>query len=119
MFKSLGGLGNLTSLLGNLQHIGPRMKAVAEDMRNRQFNGSAGDGAVMIVINGIGQTIDMQISDSARSSDQLTAWIMEACNQAGAEAKRQYAAAIQQVADDLDIKLPGMDSMLSTLTGGA
>lgn len=106
-------------MLGNLQHIGPRVKEVGQEMRDRQITGTAGDGAVEVVINGLGQMQDVRISDTARHSDQLTNWMMEATNQAGAEAKRQYAVAIRQVADDLNLQLPGLESMLATLTGGA
>ncbi len=106
-------------MLGNLQHIGPRIKEVAEEMRGRQITGTAGDGAVQVVINGIGKMQDVQISDLARSSELLPTWVQEATNQAGAEAKRQYAAAIHQVANDLNLQLPGLEAMLASLTEGA
>ena len=119
MFKAIGGLGNISSIINNLQHIGPTMKRVTEEMRNELITATAGDGAVEVTLNGIGEMQGIQIVESAREHAQLQVWIVEATNTAGAAAKRQYAAAISQAADDLNLKLPGLDTLLGSLTGGA
>ena len=119
MFKAIGGLGNISSILSNLQHVGPTMKRVTEEMRGEMITASAGDGAVEVTLNGIGEMQGIQIVDSAREHAQLQVWIVEATNIAGATAKRQYAAAISQAADDLNLKLPGLDTLLNSITGGA
>ncbi len=80
---------------------------------------SAGDGAVEVTLNGIGEMQRIQIEESARGHAELHLWIVEATNTAGATAKRQFAAAISQAADDLNLKLPGLDSLLGSITGGA
>lgn len=117
MFKSLGGLGNLTSILGNLHHVGPRMQQVAEEMRSERITASAGDGAVEVTINGIGEVQELRVITEARDHMHLEIWIIEATNTAGASAKQKYAAAITQVANDLNLNLPGLDSLLGSLTG--
>ncbi len=119
MFKALGGLGNISSIINNLQHIGPTVKRVTEEMQQERITASAGDGAVEVTLNGIGEMQGIQIIDSAREHAELQVWIVEATNLAGAAAKRQYAAAISRAAEDLNLKLPGLDSLLGSLTGGA
>ncbi len=119
MFKAIGGLGNISAILSNLQHVGPTMKRVTEEMRSEMITASAGDGAVEVTLNGIGEMQRIQIEESARGHAELHLWIVEATNTAGATAKRQFAAAISQAADDLNLKLPGLDSLLGSITGGA
>jgi DNA-binding protein YbaB len=119
MFKSLGGLGNISSILSNMHNIGPRMKEVTVQMREQRIVGTAGDGAVEVVINGIGEMQEIRVGDEARGHAHLEVWIIEASNIAGASAKREYAQAIQRVATEMNLNLPGLDSLLGSLTGGA
>jgi len=119
MFKSLGGLGNISSILSNMQNIGPRMKEVTVQMREQRIVATAGDGAVEVIINGIGEMQEIRVGDEARGHVHLEIWIIEATNIAGASAKREYAQAIQRVATEMNLNLPGLDSMLGSLTGGA
>lgn len=119
MFKAIGGLGNISAILNNLQHIGPTMQRVTEDMRGERITASAGDGAVEVTINGIGEMQELRILTEVREHAELHIWIIEATNLASASAKRQYADAISRAADDLNLKLPGLDAILGSLTGGA
>jgi hypothetical protein len=52
------------------------------------------------------------------SGRELEHAIQEATNAAGAAAKQLYAEAIHQLVSDLDLKLPGLDNILTHLTGG-
>jgi len=119
MFKSIGGLGNISSILSNLHNIGPRMQQVAEEMRGQRITATAGDGAVEVIINGIGEMQEIRVITEAREHIHLEIWIIEATNLAGASAKQQYAQAIQRAAGELNLNLPGLDSILGSLTGGA
>jgi nucleoid-associated protein EbfC len=119
MFKAIGGLGNISAILNNLQHIGPAVERVTQQMRSEQIIGSAAGGAVEVTLNGIGEMQELRIAQSVREHEQLSTWIIEATNDAGASAKRRYADAISQAADELDLKLPALDAMLTALTGGA
>ena len=49
---------------------------------------------------------------------ELEQSILEATNAAGAAAKQLYAEAIAQMADDMDLHLPGLDNILTHMTGG-
>ncbi len=119
MFKAIGGLGNISAILNNLQHIGPTIKRVTENMRDERITASAGDGAVEVTLNGIGEMQEIRILSEIREHDELQIWIIEATNTAGASAKRQYADAISRAADELNLKLPGLDAILGSLSGGA
>ncbi len=119
MFKALGGLGNISSMLGNLQHIGPRMQEVAGEMRQQRITAVAGEGAVEVTINGIGELQEVRVLEHARQHVHLEIWIIEATNTAGATAKQQYAEAISRVAEDLNLNVPGFDAILGSLTGGS
>jgi nucleoid-associated protein EbfC len=44
--------------------------------------------------------------------------VLEATNAAGAAAKQLYAEAINRMVQDMDLNLPGLDRVLSSLTGG-
>lgn len=119
MFKAIGGLGNISAVLNNLQHIGPALKQVTDQMRGERISAAAGDGAVEVILNGIGEMQAIRIADEFREHHELNDWIIEATNTAGASAKRRHAEAISQAASDLNLKLPGFDAMLGSITGGA
>jgi len=88
-------------------------------MRQQRIVATAGDGAVEVIINGIGEMQEIRVGEEARGHAHLEIWIIEATNIAGASAKREYAQAIQQVAQEMNLNLPGLDSLLGSLTGGA
>ncbi len=52
------------------------------------------------------------------SGHDLEQAIQDATNAAGAAAKQLYAEAVSQLASDMDLNLPGVDSLLTNLTGG-
>jgi nucleoid-associated protein EbfC len=119
VFKNLGGLGSMAAMLGSVQQIPEKMKQLTENMKREMVHATAGGGAVQVVINGIGQMQSIQIDPAARDNPELEAWIVEACNAAGADAKQRYMAAVSQMAQDMNIKVPGLEGMLANLTGGA
>lgn len=119
MFKAIGGLGNISSILSNLHNIGPKMHEVVERMREERITASAGEGAVAVTINGLGEMLQLDISEDAREEPELNVWIIEAANTAGSTAKRRYADAVRQAADELNLNLPGLDAILASLTGEA
>ena len=68
-------------------------------------------------MNGTGQVQSVEISDGI-AKDSLPQAIQDATNAAGAAAKQVYATAIRELATELELNLPGMDSLLTNLTGG-
>lgn len=114
----LGGLGGLSNLMGVLPKLPGKMQELQERLKQDRIESEAGDGAVRVVVSGTGQVISVMIDRTARENAHLEAWVAEAMNKAGAEAKRRTAEAVSQMARDLNINAPGLDSMLANLTGG-
>jgi hypothetical protein len=52
------------------------------------------------------------------SGHELEQAIQDATNAAGAAARQLYAEAISQMVSDMDLNLPGLGDILSSLTGG-
>ena len=66
-------------------------------------------------MNGVGH-VEGQAGRWLNQAELETA-IRDATN-AGAAAKQLYAEAMGQMARDIDLNLPGIDNLLSNLTGG-
>jgi DNA-binding protein YbaB len=118
MFKGMGGIGNLTSMLGSFQQLPEKMKELNERMKSETISASSGCGKVNITMSGTGHVEQVSIEGDFSGHD-LEVAIQEATNAAGAAAKQLYAEAISQLVNDMDLKLPGLDGMLSHFTGGA
>ncbi len=119
MFKSLGGLGNMASLLGSAQKVPGMMKEMQEKLKREIVQASAGDGAVQVTINGVGEMQSIAIDPAVRDFPELEQWIVEACNTAGRDAKQRYVQAVSAAVSDLNINIPGLDGILANLVGGA
>lgn len=118
MFKGLSGLGNLASMMGGLQQLPKKLEEVNERLRGETIRTTAGDGAVVVEVNGLGEMQRIQLHPHDRDPHQLQPWIVEASNAAHTLAKQRFAEAIHQVSRDLNLKIPGMESVLAQLTGG-
>ncbi|WP_246146722.1 YbaB/EbfC family nucleoid-associated protein [Rubripirellula lacrimiformis] len=118
MFKGLGNLGNIASMMGSLQQLPDRMRELNDRMKDESVSASSAGGSVEVVMNGTGEVQSVRISDESLAGSELESAIVEATNAAGAAAKKLYAESITNMVDDMDLKLPGLDSVISTLTGG-
>ena len=117
MFKGLGNLGNIASMVGALQALPEKMKELNAQMQEETVTASSSCDGVTVVMTCTGQLQSVQISNEDLSGEPLEQAIMQACNAAGALAKQTYAEAISQMASDMDLSLPGMDGLISSLSG--
>ena len=117
MFKGMGGLGNLTSMIGSMQQLPEKMKELNERMKSETVSASSGCGKVNVTLTGTGHVEEIKI-DEGLTGHELEVAIAEATNAAGAAAKALYAESINQMVSDMNISIPGLDGMLSHLTGG-
>ncbi|TWU41524.1 hypothetical protein Q31b_29730 [Novipirellula aureliae] len=117
MFKGLGNLGNIASMMGSLKDLPEKMKELNEKMKVETVSGASLDGSVVVVMNGVGQVQSVQIASESGGA-ALEPLVMEATNNAGAEAKQLYADAITQMVNEMDLHIPGLDNILAHLTGG-
>ncbi len=118
MFKGLGNLGNIASMVGALQQLPEKMQELNERMKSERVSASSGCGTVHISMNGVGHVEEVKIKGDLTGED-LEHAIRDATNAAGAAAKQLYAEAISQMARDMDLNLPGIDNILNNLTGGS
>lgn len=127
MFNGLGNLGNLASMVGKLKDMPERMQQLREGLRNETVTGTSGCGHVTVIMNGLGEVQTVQVApdlvrdgaDAEATAATTSAAVLEATNLAGAAAKDRLASSISQLANDMDLNLPGMDGLLASLTGGA
>jgi len=118
MFKGLGNLGNIASMVGALQQLPEQMQELNERMKSESVSASSGCGTVKVSMNGVGRVEDVKIEGDLVGPD-LEQAIQDATNAAGAAAKQLYAEAIRKMVSDMDLNLPGIDNVLTSLTGGS
>lgn len=117
MFKGLGNLGNIASMVGALQNLPDKMQELNERMKAERVSACSGCGTVHVSMNGVGHVEEVKIAGDLTGND-LEHAIRDATNAAGAAAKQLYAEAISQMARDMDLNLPGIDNILTSLKGG-
>ena len=117
MFKGLGNLGNIASMMSSLQSLPQRIEELNERMRGETVSATSGCDRVTVTMNGVGevQTIDIK---PELTGEELEHAIRDATNAAGAAAKQLFASAISDLTTEMDLNLPGMDGIVSSLTGG-
>lgn len=119
MFKGLGNLANLGSLLKQAQQMGGRLKQISEELKNKRAEGISGGGMVTVEVNGLGEVLACRIDPSLVASgdrELIEDLVPAAVNQALAKSKQLHAEAMKSMTEGLDV--PGLGSMLAQLSGG-
>jgi len=121
MFKGLGNLGNLASMVGKLQDVPKRMQELNDQMKSERVSASSACGHVSVTMNGIGEVQQVDIAedvvDGSVPAEKVAHAVRDATNAAGAAAKQLYADSISQLAKEMDLNVPGIDGLLSNLSG--
>ena len=118
MFKGLGNLGNIASMVGAFQQLPEKMQELNERMKLESVIASSDCGTVKVSMNGVGHVDEIKIEGDLTGPD-LEQAVQDATNAAGAAAKQLYADSISQMVSDMDLNLPGIDNVLASLTGGS
>lgn len=111
MFKGLGSLANMASLLKQAQELQGKIQEAQERIR---AEGSAGGGMVTVQANGQLKVLGMRIDPSLLESNDrelLEDLLVAATNQALEKAKEAAAREVQQATGDLNI--PGLGEAMS------
>jgi nucleoid-associated protein EbfC len=119
VFKGLGNLANLGSLLKQAQQMGGRLKQISEELKAKRAEGSAGGGMVTVEVNGLGEVLACRIDPSLVASgdrELIEDLLPGAVNQALVKAKGLHAEAMKSMTEGLDV--PGLGTMLAQLSGG-
>ena len=117
MFKGLGNLGNIASMVGSLQELPEKLKELNERMKSETVSASSGCGKVNVSMSGTGHVQSVMIDDALQGAE-LEQAVQDATNAAGAAAKQLYAEAISHMVNDMDLNLPGLENVITNLTGG-
>ena len=118
MFKGLGDLANIGSLMKQAQEMGGKMKQLTEELKSKRVTGSAGAGLVEVEANGIGEVLAVRIDPSlfAKQDRELVEDLLPAAiNAAQQKSKTLYAEQMQSIAGGLN--LPGLGDALSQFSG--
>lgn len=122
MFKGLGGLGNLANLMNEAKNIGPKMKEVAERLKQQRVTGTAGGGMVTVHANGHGLVLEIAIDESLMASkdiEMVKDLLPAAINDAMGKAKQLHVDEMKSVTGDLPIPGNIGDALQQFMTGGA
>lgn len=120
MFEGLGKLANLGSMLKQAQQMGGRLQQIAEELKTKRVEGTAGGGLVTVEVNGAGEVLSCRIDPSlitAGDRELIEDLVPAAMNQALAKSRELHAEAMKSLTAGLD--MPGMNDMLSQLSGGS
>ena len=117
MFKGLGALGNIASLMRNAGEMSNKIGQVSEELKLKRATGEAGGGMVQVEVNGLGQVVRVMIEPSLVSNneiDMIQDLLPAAFNQASARAKQMHVDAMKELTGGLS--LPGMDDLIQQYT---
>ncbi len=113
MFK---GLGNLASLMKNVQEIQGRMSEMKEKLAKVRVEGTAGGGMVTVEATGQKQIVSCKIEQSLIDDgdrEMLEDLVVAAANQALKKAEESAEQEMAGLAGGMNI--PGMGDMMSQL----
>ncbi len=117
MFKGLGSLGNIASMMAAFKDLPQKMQELNARMKDEHVSGASDCSRVLVVVNCVGQVQSVKIEDDQMSTAETEKAVMQATNAAGAAAKQAYAEAIRKMVADMDIDMPGIDGLLTSFTG--
>jgi len=118
LFKGLGNLGNLGSMLKQAGQMRERMQQVGEQLKTKRAVGSAGAGMVEVEVNGAGETLAVRIDPTLVEKgdrEMIEDLLVAASNSARIKAKELYAEAMREVTAGMN--MPGLDAALSEFGG--
>lgn len=119
MFKQLGQLGNLASMMKQAQQMTSRMQELNDELRGQRVEGSSGGGMVRVEANGVGEVLKVSLDPDlvARADREMLEDLLPAAiNDAQAQAKQLHADAMKSITSGMDV--PGLDEAISNITGG-
>ncbi len=116
MFKGLGNLGNLGSLMKQAQEMGGKMEELNEKLKLQRVVGSAGAGLVEVEANGLGGVLAVRIDPSLmekQDRELLEDLLPAAINAAQQKAKQLHAEEMQSLTGGMN--LPGLSEALGQM----
>lgn len=119
MFKGLGNLANLGSMLKQAQEMGSRMKSLNEELKSKRVVGTSGGGMIEVEASGAGEVLAVRIEPElfAKGDREMIEDLLPgAVNQALEKGRQLHAELMKDMTGDLN--LPGLSDALADFTGG-
>lgn len=116
MFKGLGNLANLGSLMKQAQEMSSRMQALQEELKTKRATGSSGGGLVEVDVNGLAEALAVRIDQTLfekQDREMIEDLLPAAFNAAQQKAKQMHTEAMQTITGG--INLPGLQEAFSQL----
>lgn len=113
-----GALGNLPSIMKQVQQLRGRIESLGEELRAKRAIGTAGAGMVDVEINGAMEILRCTIDPAlvAQGDRELIEdLVVGAANQAIAKARELHADAVQSLSGGFDV--PGLGQAMSSILG--
>ncbi len=114
MFKGLGSLANLGTIVKQAQEMGSRMQAIQEELKTKRTMGAAGGGLVEVDVNGLGEVLAVRIDPvlvENRDREMIEDLLPAALNAAQQKARELHAEAMQSLAGGM--AMPGLQEALA------
>ena len=118
MFKGLGNLANIGSILKQAQEMGGRMQVLQEELRGKRATGTAGGGLVAVDVNGLAEVLAVRIDPTLVEKGErelIEDLLPSAFRAAQLKAREMHAEAMQSLTGGAN--LPGLQEALSQLMG--
>jgi DNA-binding YbaB/EbfC family protein len=119
LFKALGNLANIGTLMKQAQEMSGRMQALQEQLKTKRATGAAGGGLIEVEVNGLGEAMSVRIDPSLVEKgerEMIEDLLPAAINAAQTKAKQMHAEAMQAIAGELPIA--GLSDAIMQLGGG-
>ena len=120
MFKGLGNLANLGTLMKQAQEVSGRMQQLQQELKGKRMTGQAGGGLIEIDVNGLAEVLAVRIDASLvekNEREMIEDLLPAAFNAAQRKAKEAYAEAMQSLTGGLPIA--GLQEALAQVTPGS
>lgn len=118
MFKGLGNLGNIASMMSSFKELPDKMHEINARMKEEHVSGTSVCGRVTVIVSCVGQVQSIKIEVEGLTNVEMELAILEASNEAGATAKQTYADSIRAMIAEMNLDIPGVDGLLTSFTGG-
>ncbi len=118
MFKGLGNLANLGSLMKTAQEMRSKMQSLGEELKAKRVTGTSGGGLIEVEVNGLKEVLAVRIDPSLiekQDREMIEDLLPAAFNAAAKKAEELHAQAMSSLTGGMDI--PGLGDALSQFTG--
>ncbi len=109
MFK--GGMGNINQLMKMAKQLQAEAARLKEEIENREFEGTAGGGAVKAIAKGAGEIVSIEISEELIKSgdrEMIQDLVLVAVNQALSKAREEMTKEMEKITGGFGIDLGGL-----------